>query len=74
MNRMQFKKIDKHIKHRNNYGTEKDFQNKKSFNKKHHYNLDNDVFNFSKNETISNSQQTDITNNIIETSTQTTVY
>ena len=47
---------------------------KKSLNKKNHYNFYHDTFNFRKNGIISNSQQTDITNNIIETNTQTINY
>ena len=60
-------KVNKHIKEFHNYDTEINYYNKISFNKKNHYYFYNDIFNFRKNEIISNSQQTDITNNIIET-------
>ena len=43
-------------------------------NKKNYCNFYNDNFNFRKIENISFSQQTDITNNIIETNTQTINY
>ena len=68
------KKVHKHIKHINNYDTEINYYSKKSLNKKNYYNFYNDSFNFRKIENISLSQQTDITNNIIETSTQTINY
>ena len=42
--------------------------------KKNYHNLYHDTFNFEKNEIISNSPQTDITNNKIDTNTQTTNY
>ena len=68
------KKVHKHIKHINNYDTEINYYNKKSLNKKHYYNFYNDYFNFRKIENISLTQQTDITNNITETNTQTINY
>ena len=49
------------------------YYNKKSFGKKNYIFLQS-YFSFEKNEIISNSQQTDITNNIIEANTQTTNY
>ena len=68
------KKVHKHIKHINNYDTEINYYNKKSLNKKQYYNFYHDNFNFRKIENISLSQQTDITNNIIETHNQTINY
>ena len=68
------KKVHKHIKNINNYDTEINYYNKKSVNKKQYYNFYNDYFNFRKIENISLSQQTDITNNIIETNEQTINY
>ena len=58
----------------NNHDTEMNYYNEKPPNNKNYYNLYHDMFNFRKNENISLSQQTDITNNIIETNTQTTNY
>ena len=63
------KKVHKHITHINNYGTELNYYSKKSLNKKNYCNFYNDSFNFRKIENISLSQQTGITNNIIETET-----
>ena len=68
------KKVHKNIKHINNYDTEINYYNKKSLNKKQYYNFYNDYFNFRKIYSISLSQQTDITNNITETNTQTSNY
>ena len=68
------KKVHTNIKHINNYDTEINYYNKKSHNKKQYYNFYNDYFNFRKIENISLSQQTDITNNITETNTQTINY
>ena len=68
------KKVHKHIKHINNYGTEVNHHSKKSLGKKNCYNFCNDNFNFRKIKNIPLSQQTDITNNIIETNTQTINY
>ena len=68
------KKVHKHIKHINNYDTEINYYNKKSLNKKQYYNFYHDNFNFRKIENISLTQQTDITNNITETNTQTINY
>ena len=65
------KKVHKHIKHINNYDTEINYYNKKPLNKEQYYNFYHYNFNFRKIENISLSQQTDITNNIIETNTQT---
>ena len=65
-------KVNQHIKHISNYDTEINYYNKKSLNKKNYYNLYHDTFNFRKNEIICNSQQTGITNNILDTNTQTT--
>ena len=68
------KKVHKNIKHINNYDTEINYYNKKSLNKKQYYNFYHDNFNFRKIENISLTQQTDITNNITETNTQTINY
>ena len=65
-------KNNKHIKHVNNYDTEINYYKKKSFNKANYYNFYHGIFNFRKTEIISISQQTDITNNTVETNTQTT--
>ena len=62
--------MNKHIKHITNCDTETHYYNKKSFYKKHYCNLYHDTLNLRKNEIINNSQQTDITNNIINTNTQ----
>ena len=67
-------KVHKLIKHINNYDTEINYYNKKSLNKKQYYNFYHDNFNFRKIENTSLSQQTDITNNITETNTQTINY
>ena len=56
----------------NNYGTEINHYSKKILNKKNDYNFYND--NFRTIENISLSQQTDITNNIAETNTETINY
>ena len=68
------KTVHKHITHINNYDTEIDYYSKKSFNKGNYCNFYNDSLNFTKIENISLSQQTDITNNIYETNTQTINY
>ena len=68
------KKVNKHIKHINSYDTEINYYSKKSLNKKDYYNFYNDNLNFRKIEHISLSQQTNITNNITETNTQTINY
>ena len=60
------------MKHINNYGTEINGFNKKSLNKNKYYYFYNGTFDFRRNGIISNSQQTDITNSIIEANTQTT--
>ena len=65
------KKVNEHIKHINNYDTEINGYSKKSLNKVNYQTHYNDYFNFRKIENISLSQQTDITNNITETNTQT---
>ena len=67
-------KVNKHIKHNNNLDTEVNYYSKQSLNKNKYHNFYHGTFNFTNNEIISNSQQTDITNNIIETNTQTTNY
>ena len=59
------------MKHTNNYDTEINYHNKKPLNTKIYCNFYNDNFNFIKIENISLSQQTDITNAITETNTQT---
>ena len=68
------KKVHKHIKHINNYDTVIKYYNKKSLNKKQHYNFYHGNFNFRKIENISLTQQADITNNITETNNQTITY
>ena len=68
------KRVSKHKKHLNNYDTEIYYYKKKPHNKKNYCNLYTDNLNFRKIENISLSQQTDITNNIIETNTQTSTY
>ena len=68
------KQVHKHIKHINNYDTEINYYTKKSLNKKQYYNFYHYIFNFRKIVNISLSQQTDITNNITETNTQTINY
>ena len=67
------KRINKHMKHINNYDAEVNYYNKKSLNKGNIINS-NDTFNFRKIENISISQQTDITNNITETNNQIITY
>ena len=68
------KKVHKHIKHANNYDTAINYYNKKSLNKQQYCNFYHDNFNFRKPENISLTQQTDITNNIIETNNKTIAY
>ena len=68
------KNINTYIKHIDNYDTDITYYNKKSFNNNNYYNLYHDISNVRKNEHVSLSQQTDITNNIIETTTQTRTY
>ena len=63
-----------HITHIDNHDTEINYYDKKSLNTNNYYNFYHDTFNFRKNEIISNSQQTDITNDIIATNPQTTYY
>ena len=63
-----------HITQISDYDTEINYYNKKSLNKTNYCNFYNDTFNFRKNELICSSQQTDITNSIIDTNTQTTNY
>ena len=64
-------------KHINNYDTEINYHSKKSLNNNnnnYYYNFFNDDINFRKIGNIRISQQTDITNNITETNTQTINY
>ena len=68
------KKVNKHIEYINSYDTEIHYHSKKPLNKKNYYNFYNGNFNFRKIENISLSQQTDITNNLTETNTQTINY
>ena len=68
------KRINKHINHMNNYGTGVNYYSNKALNNNNYYNFYNGNFNFRKIENISLSQQTDITNNITETNTQTISY
>ena len=68
------KRVDKHIKHINNYDTEINYYNEKSLNRKQHYNLYHDNFNFRRIGNTSLTQRTDITNNISETKNQTITY
>ena len=42
------KRVNVHIKHISNYGTEANYYNKKPFNKKNSYNFYSDSFNFRK--------------------------
>ena len=53
------KHVHKHIKHINNYDSEKNCYNKKSLNKKQYYIFYHDNFNFRRVENISLTQQTD---------------
>ena len=64
------KRINRHIQHINNYEAEINYC-KKSNN---YYNFHHDTFNFRKNEIVHSSQQNDITNNIIDTNTQSKNY
>ena len=66
--------MHKHITHINSYDTEIHYYSKKSVNMKNCYNFYSDNLNFRKIENISLSQQTYITNNIIETNTETINY
>ena len=68
------KNVHKHLKHINNYDTYINYYNKKSPGKEQYYNFYHGNFNFRKIENISLTQQTDITNNITETNTQTINY
>ena len=68
------KKINKHIAHIHNYDTEINYHNNKNNIENYAYYFYHDTFDFRKNEIISSSGQTDITNNVIETNTQTTNY
>ena len=58
----------------NNHDTEIHYYNKKSLNQANYYNLYHGISNFRKNGHISLYQQTNITNDSIETNTQTTNY
>ena len=58
----------------NNYDTGIIYDNKKSHNKKQYHNFYHGNLNFRKVENIPLTQQTDITNNITETNTQTINY
>ena len=64
--------VNKHMNHINKYDTEIHYYNNQSFDEHKYDKCYNDALNVRNNEIISNSQQTDITNNIIETNTQTT--
>ena len=64
------KKVHKHIKHINNYGAEI----RKGLDKKSYYNFYNNNFNLRKIENTSLSQQTNNTNNITKTNTETINY
>ena len=68
------KHVHKHIKNINNYDTEINYCNKESLNKEQCYNFYHDNFNFRKIGNIPLTQQTDITNNITETNSQTITY
>ena len=68
------KKVNEHIKYINNYDTEINYYSKEPLNNNYYYNPYNDIFNFKKIENISLYQQTDITNKITETKTQTINY
>ena len=70
-------KVNTHIHHINNYDTDITYynnNNNKPLNTHSYYNLYHDTFIFRNNDIISNSQHTDIINNITDTSTQTTNY
>ena len=58
----------------NNYDTEINYYNTKSFDTNNYHNFYHDTFNFRKIENISLPQRTEITNNSIETNTQTINY
>ena len=73
MNIMNLTNLINHINHITNYEHEI-YNNKISLNNNSYYNLYHGIFNFRKNEHIPLSQQTDATNNIIETNTQSTYY
>ena len=62
------------INHSSNYDTEMNYYSKKSLNKENYFNFYNDNFIFRQIENINISQQTDITNNITETNTETINY
>ena len=68
------KMAHKHIKHIRNYDTEINYYSRTSFSKKNYYNVYNDNFDFRKIENTSLSKQTCITNNIIDTNTETINY
>ena len=68
------KKVNKHIEHINSYAIETNHYNEKPLNKNNYCNFYNDNLNFRKIENISLSQQTDTTNNTIETNHQTINY
>ena len=61
------------MKHVNNYDTDINCYNLKRY-KKTYYNFYNDYFNLRKIEKVSLSQQTNITNNIMNTNIQTIEY
>ena len=68
------KHVHEHINHINNYDTEINYYSEKPHNKKQCYNFYHDSFNFRKIENTPLTQQTDITNNITETNSQTITY
>ena len=68
------KKVNKHLKHINNYHTEINYDKKKSLNKENYYIFYDVSFGPRKIENISIYQQTDVTNNFTETDNQTITY
>ena len=68
------KHVHEHINHISSYDTEISYYNKKSLSKEQYYNFYHGKFNSRKIGNISLTQQTDITNNITETSNQTITY
>ena len=68
------KHVHTHIKHINSYDAEINYYKKGSLNKQQYCNIYHDNFNFRKIDNISLTQQTDTTNHIAETNSQTITY
>ena len=68
------KNVHTHIKHINNYDNEVNYYSRKPLNNKQYYNSYNDNFNFRKIENTPLTRQTDITNDVIETTNQIITY